>query len=177
MKNLLILACAFITSFAHPTPATSQEDAITKYYSQYADDDDFTTVFISPKMFGMITTLGEKDMEPEVKNALNGLKSLRILTTEKNPQQRYKEAMQKINTKEYEELMTVKDDGENVRFLTKTGPNGNILELLLIVGSKDEFVLLSFTGNIDLKTISKLSGAINVEGAQELEKLEKNPKH
>ncbi|RMD75878.1 MAG: DUF4252 domain-containing protein, partial [Bacteroidetes bacterium] len=36
----------------------------------------------------------------------------------------------------------------------------------------DEFVMLSFVGNIDLKKIGELSKVLNVEGAEHLEKLE-----
>ena len=51
-----------------------------------------------------------------------------------------------------------------------------INELLLLVGGKDEFVMVSFIGNIDLNKISKLAKVLDVEGAEHLDKLEDRPK-
>jgi hypothetical protein len=91
---------------------------------------------------------------------------------ETEPLRYYNEAIAKINTKEFEVLMTIKDDGENVRFLTKENAQGNISELLLMVGGGDEFVLLSFVGNLDLQKISRLANKLDVKGAEHLDKLE-----
>ena len=92
------------------------------------------------------------------------------MTTEINPNERYKEAMSLINPSEYETLMTVKDGNEHVRFWVKD--SGDIInELLLVVGGDDEFVLLSFVGNIDLAKISKLANQIDVKGAEHLQKI------
>jgi hypothetical protein len=52
---------------------------------------------------------------------------------------------------------------------------GNIIEeLLLLVGSPDEFVLLSLTGKIDLDKISELSNTLDVQGLEHLDKLEQH---
>jgi hypothetical protein len=66
--------------------------------------------------------------------------------------------------------MTVRDEGTNVEFLVKD--TGDIInELLLLVGG-DEFVMMSFVGNIDLDKISKLANSLDIDGAQHLDKLE-----
>lgn len=147
-----------------------QSDAIEKYFNQYVDDDNFTVVYISPKMFEMVSKIAPDDMDPEVKSVIKDLKGLRILTTEYNVEAFYKEAKSKINTNEYEVLMTVRDDGTNVEFLVKD--SGDIInELLLLVGG-DEFVMMSFVGNIDLNKIAKLANTIDIDGMEHLENLE-----
>ncbi len=156
----------------------AQVDAIDKYFSKYVEDDNFTSVFISPKMFELISKidLDEIDSDPEAKlvmDVVSDLKGLRVLTTDVDPGLRYKEAMGLINPNEYETLMTVKDGNENIRFWVKD--SGDIInELLLVVGGDDEFVLLSFVGNIDLAKISKLANQIDVKGAEHLEKIGNN---
>lgn len=148
-----------------------QSDAIVKYFDKYMDNEEFTIVYISPKMFSMVSKVTPEDMDPEVKEIIKNLKGLRILTTSTNPLAFYKEAKAKINTSEYEVLMTVRDEGENVEFLVKD--NGDIInELLLLVGGSDEFVLMSFVGNIDLNKIAKLAKNINIDGMEHLENLE-----
>ncbi len=154
-----------------PLSMHAQNDAISKYFDQYVDDENFTVVYITPKMFQMIAKLDLKDKDArDVKEVLQDLKGLRILTTEKNGLQYYKEAISKFNTNEYELLMTVRDKDENIRFWTKES-GGIINELLMLVGGVKEFVMISFVGNIDLDKISKLANKMDVDGMEHLKQL------
>ena len=155
------------------TSAFSQIDAIEKYFDKYQDDERFTTVYISPKLFSMVSKVAQDDVKSEVLDVIKDLRGLRILTTEDNPNAFYKEAISTINTKEYEVLMTVKDKEQNIRFMVKEGANDIITELLLLVGGEDDFVLMSFLGNIDLNKISKLAKTLDIDGAEHLGKLAK----
>lgn len=111
--------------------------------------------------------------DPELKELINGIKGLKILTTNVDAGKYYTEAIKKIPVGEYETLVTVRDKGENVRFLTK-GTGDIVNELLLLVGGKEEFVLMSFVGKIDINKISKLAKKFNVDGIEHLEKIEKH---
>ena len=63
----------------------------------------------------------------------------------------------KIDKSEYELLMQVNDQGEStIDFLIKETED-TISELLLMIISEDEFVFMSFLGNIDLNKVSNLS--------------------
>lgn len=154
----------------------AQTDAIVRYFDKYMHDDRFTVVFVSPKMFDMVSKMDLQTGDPEAQAALDiikDLQGLRILTTDVTPQKFFEEAKSTLPTKGYEVLMTVRDNksGDNVEFLVKESGD-RIQELLLLVGGHDEFVMLSFVGNIDLKKIGELSKVLNVEGAEHLEKLE-----
>jgi phosphotransferase system HPr-like phosphotransfer protein len=73
----------------------------------------------------------------------------------------------------YEELMVIKKDGKNVNFLiTKEGKI--IKELLMLADGKDEKILISIQGNIDLKMISKLSRTMKIDGLEDLKEIDKN---
>lgn len=168
MKMLKIAVVLFFITTSFALQAQDAPNAIDKYFSQYVDDKNFTVVYISPKMFQMLDKLKLEGMEDAdgkaVLDIAKDLRGLRILTTEENPKTYYKEAKSKINTKEYEVLMTVRDhDGDNVEFLVKDEPgsNGNIIsELLLLSGGEDEFVLISFVGKISLDKISRLANSM-----------------
>lgn len=173
IKYASVLAFVLISTFA-----SAQSDAISSYFAQYVDDDRFTVVYVSPKMFDMIAKLdladlaGKGDKEAQVAlEMIKDITGLRILTTEITPNAFYKEAMKKLNTGGMESLMTVRTKGgENVNFYVREA--GNLIKELLLVVGGDEFVALSIEGNIDLKKISKLAKALDVKGAEHLEELD-----
>lgn len=154
----------------------AQDGAMIKFYEKYAGDERFTRVNISSKMFSMMADLEmEEEEDKEIMEAMSSLEGLKILAGENLPNARkmFEEAL-KIPGAEYHELMTVHDDEDHVVFLVKEDANGDIRELLLLVGSETEFVVLSMVGNIDLKNLSKLSGKIEMKGLDQLENLPKD---
>lgn len=174
MKNLInLVILAVLTAFA--APLSAQGDAIQKYFDKYMSDERFDMVYISPKMFEMVSKIDlESDrVDPEVMDIIRDLKGLRILSYE-GPEANnyYKEAQQKINVGEYEELLVARDGDEHVHIRVKD--SGDIVnELLLLVGGSNEFVLLSFTGNIDLKKVGKLGKVLDIKHIEELERIDK----
>ncbi len=172
-----VLKTAFILLVATcwSTAAMAQSNAIDLFFSQYVEDENFTVVYISPKLFQMIGELDVEGMDDEEGKAImeiaKDLRGLRILTTDVKPMEYYEEAKQKINTEDYEVLMTVRDkDGDNVEFFVKetAGGDGSVFdELFLLVGGEDDFVLLSFVGQIDIEKISKLADGIKDENEDE----------
>jgi len=178
MKYISLILLAL---FCFSANVNAQQDAISKYFDDYIEDERFTVVYVSAKLFDMVTKFdvsGIEDMdEPEVKMAmevLKDLRGLRVLTTDINSMEVYKEARTKLNTDDYETLITVRDKGENVRFWIKNGEDDVITELLLLVGSHEEFVLLSLIGNIDLDKISSLAKTMDVKGMEHLDKVKGN---
>ncbi|MBK8704897.1 MAG: DUF4252 domain-containing protein [Saprospiraceae bacterium] len=142
----------------------AQANAIEKYFSQYVEDDRFSVVYISSRLLNMMKDADIEDFDDEESKVImeiaKDLKGLRILSTDVTPDKFYKEAKEKINTSEYEVWMTVRDkDGDNVEFLVKENKEKKIEELLMLI-SGDEFMLLSFVGNIDLDKVSKLADEI-----------------
>ena len=168
MKYLSIL---IILVFGMSQTSFAQADAISKYFDHYMEDERFTVVYISARMFDMFSSV-EIEGDDEMLEVISGLRGLRILTSEENGETYYKEAINLIDVEEYELLMTVRDKEQNVRFFIKNGSDGRIDELLLLVGGED-FVLMSFVGDIDLKKISKLANNMDMKGIEHLEKIDR----
>lgn len=163
MKNIKWLSLALLMGLANLAVAqTESTNAIDKYFQQYVEDDRFTVVYISSKLMSMFEKLDIESMDMDdaetkaIIELASDLEGIRILVAEEDAAGLYQEAKTKINTKEYEVLMTVRNaDGQDVDFLVKD--EGDLIsELLLLVGGGDQFVLLSFVGNIDMNKISKL---------------------
>ena len=168
MKYISIFLFAFLCcSFQ----VSAQSDIIEEYFEAHEDDEEMTIVYISPRMFQMIAKLEIDEMEEDVRNVIKDLRGLRVMTTEEDGMEHYKALASKLKFSEYEELMRIKDEDTNVRILVKDDSSDRINELLLLVGSEDEFVLVSFIGNIDINKIAQLSGNIEINGIEYLDNL------
>jgi len=145
----------------------AQDDAIGKFFGKYMEDSRFTLVSVSPKMFRLMAKANWDSIPADLKQTVTRLYSLRILSTETTPRQFYKEALSRIDMKEYEELITVREKNENVHFVVKES-GGIIHELLMIAVDEGDFTLMSFVGDIDLDKLSKLSSSLSIKGMENL---------
>ena len=150
----------------------AQDDAIGKFFGKYVEDSRFTVISISPKMFRLLSKVDWDTIPSELKQTVSKLQSLRILSTETTPQQFYKEALTRIDMKEYEELITIRNKNDNVRFVVKEN-GGLIRELLMIAVDEDGFTLMSFVGDIDLDKLSRLSSSMSIKGMENLKNVKK----
>ena len=172
MKKLIFTALLFIAT----TAVFAQNDAITKYFGKYADDENFTQVTVTSRMFGLFANLDSEDQEDqELLDAISKVKGLRIIARDDisvaEANALYKEAFELIPAKNYDELMTVKDKDNDMKFLIKEEA-GVITELLMVIHGETEFFLLSLIGDIDLKQISKLSKSMAIDGFEHLNKID-----
>jgi len=168
IRKLSVLAALLVVSAG----VFAQDDAIGKFFGKYVDDSRFTIVSVSPKMFRLLSKVNWDTIPSDLRQTVTGLHSLRILSTETTPQQFYKEALSRIDMKEYEELITIRDKQDNVRFVIKeTG--GIVHELLMIAVDDDGFTLMSFTGDIDLDKLSRLSSSLNIKGMEGLKNAQR----
>lgn len=120
----------------------------------------------------MVSKVAGEEFENEIGDVVKDLQGLTVLSTEVNASAIYDEAIAKIPTSEFEELVKVRDKGQNVKILTKSSNDDNIVhELLILVGEPTSFTLVSFTGNINLDKISKLSEKLDIKGAEHLDKV------
>jgi hypothetical protein len=136
-------------------------------------------------MFKLLSKIEVESDDPEVKeymDMVNSLDNIKVFMTEdKGVGARMKADVQKYvgASKGLEELMRIKDDGKNVKFYSKEGSDENhVSELLMFLDGemdgKEGTVVMSITGNIDLKQISKLTKELNVPGSDELKNVKKN---
>lgn len=169
MKKLSVIMVMMIS-----LTAARGQDVISKFFSKYQNDETFTNVNISSKMFGLFTELeAEKPEDKEVLEAISKLKGLKILAKEnaRNSRELYKEALSLI-PKNFEELMSVRDKDKDMKFLINEN-GGKISEMLMVVGGNEEFMILSIFGEIDLKQISRIGSKMNIKGLDHLDKMNK----
>ena len=143
---------------------SGQTDPVSKIFNQYAGEEGFTTVNISP---GMLKMLAKMDPDDKDLQKISGLTEVRILTQE-GKEGRYKdlnfyeEIYNQLDKNLYKEMMVVREKDEHVNMLVRED-NGVISEFLMIVTSDDENVLISIKGEIDLANLDELTGSIDLD--------------
>ncbi len=161
MKKLILMLAIVL-----PMAVLAQKSPIDKLFDKYANQKGITTVNISGKLLGFA---GQLDVGDEAtSDMIAGLKGIRILTVEDdelNKKIDFYAELEKdgfFKNNDYEPLMEVTEDNEVVRFLARDGGNGKLSDLLLVVGG-DENSLISISGVIDPKNISKITKAVNID--------------
>lgn len=196
LKNIVLAMFSLVLLGGQMQAQTAQKSLeIFDFYEQHAEEDGFTTVYISSKMFELFANIEIEDDEEaeEIIDIVQELKGIRILVYDAeqeeedengntltirndkyNPQALYNEVYSKLPKNHYEDLMVVKSDGTDVKFMVRESSRGVIEELLMLVGEEDTFVFMSIVGTIDLKKISRLANSVEVEGLDHLKTLDES---
>jgi len=169
MKKFLILFLLVQTSLS----GWAQKSPVDEVFERYSGKDGFTTVYISPKMFTILAGMNTEDKDYQ--NLMTRIKSIRILSEKADslhtPTFFGKDLLRRLPAAGYEDLMLVKDENGEVRFMILEVRN-HIAELVMVSGGKGSTVV-SITGDLDLKTIASLSDKTGIEELKDLDKVEK----
>ncbi|MGV6831542.1 MAG: DUF4252 domain-containing protein [bacterium] len=163
-------------------------------FDKYEANEEVTSVVLTKKVFKMLADLKldlEDDDDQEIYDAIGEITGLKVLTTGdvKVASQMKADVTKYLRSSSLEELMRIKDGDQTVNFYVKEGKDDNhVKELLMFVsglkevmkdsnitinGEKREMetVLLSLTGDIDLRQVSKLANKMDLPGGKQLEKV------
>lgn len=177
MKNLVLTIVALaVMSLSFSAFAQSPTDAL---FDEYGSQDGFTTVHITKELFSLFAEISQESDDAEVQEineVVSGLEYIRVLmynandSTSLDVMDDFKRELSDVKLKNFTELMTVKEGNELVKFMIlKDGKT--IKELLMIINQPDQAGFISIKGDIDLKSIAKLSKTMNIDGLDELQKL------
>ena len=174
MKSISLLAGLLML-----TAGINAQSIMDKLYDKYSGAEGYTSVYISKYMFDMFrNNETEAKSEDDMEQLISKLNCIKILVTDDDPEtptpvNLYQEIMKAIPSSPYKEIMVVKEKDQDVKFYAKED-KGKVIELLLVIGGKEESVLISIQGSeIDMKNISKLAATMNIEGMENLNKIEK----
>jgi hypothetical protein len=155
------------------------QTAIDGLYKKYAGQEGFTSINISPEMYGLISGFDMNDSSEsaqEVQSVVEQLSGLKMLVYEPKKGQTNEAFLDEIRTlskvKGYTEMMSVDSEDEVVKFLAKKGEDGRISEMLMIVLDGSEAVVMSMTGSLDMKSISQISSSLDIEIPEDVEEIE-----
>lgn len=162
-------------------------------FDKYEDLDEVSSVIVNQKMFSMLASINIDLDDPEAQGYVDMVKKItgfKVFSTgDEKVSANMKATVDKyLKSSDLEELMRIKDGNQTVKIYVKEGKDDNhVKELLMFVTGLKEFtkgeditingkkreietVLLSLTGDIDLRQISKLTNQMNIPGGKHLEK-------
>lgn len=174
MKKIILLIGLCLCS----TTLQAQQKPLDNFFNKYKADTSFTVINISPEMFSLFAQMASDSagrQTDQVMDIARKLTGLRIITKEDaaNSLKLYKEAKSALAGRDYENLMTIRDGADHVKFLVKQGSGGSIHNLIMLIGGSDDFFVMSLTGDISLSEISQLAGSMDIQGFDKLKDLKK----
>ena len=171
-------------------------------FSQTAIDkleekENITSFILNQKMFRMLATMGMNVEDSEGKEyveMVNKITGLKVFTSgdETASKSMTSTVASYLKSSKLEELMRFKDGDKTVKFYVREGKDENhVKELLMFMTGlneiangegvsingtdiKFETVVISLTGEIDLRQISKITSQMDIPGGEQLKKAGEN---
>jgi len=163
--HLLLAALLLLATTAH-----AQQADLNAFIEKHKADPGFTFAYLSKDLFEVASKsqIEQKDWA-KVHNVVKNVGSLRILVGDSisDGQAMYREARDLVPTDEFDELLAVRDGHDNVRVWAKES-DAVVSDLILLVGSSDEFVLICFAGQLELGNLMDLVQLFDTESTVQL---------
>ena len=174
----IVVASAIIMMAGNAWAQSSPTDAM---FETYGSKEGFTTVQVAKELFSMFAEISKESTDAEIKeleSVLNKLDYIRVLmydtqTKKGDIYNQFRKDLDGIKLQGFTELMIVKESGNEFKFMVKKAGSGKISELLLLIRGAKESGFVSITGDIDMKSIAKLSKSMNIKGLENLDKIQK----
>ncbi len=171
--NLMLYALMTIPLFLK-----AQDNRVNDFFDKYSDNDSYTSVEVQKGLFELFATIDSDDRDfDEFQKAIEGIEKLRLVSystkngDDSEKERFYNDIKSSIPFDNYDELMIIKKPEARINFYSKGGGR-NIKELLMVVDGDSEVILLSITGNIDLKHLAKFGSSMNLDGLDYLSEMD-----
>src|ERR1022692_2165589 len=128
-KTILIILTIII-----PLIAGAQSSPADKIFDTYSGKTGYTSVYVTRAMFELFETISNDNDDKDFKDITSKLNSIKILSMDTNPGNSfYKEMVRSLSLPEYEDLMIINDEGQEIKFIIRK-KGDKITELIMIVG-------------------------------------------
>lgn len=163
MKKLFIICTLVLSHFFN---VYGQENKLDKLFDKYQEVEGVTSIKIAKPMFGMLSNLNIADSElDQIKPLLAKINGLKVLITENssgnskaNINQINKEISAFVKNLNYSEIMSVKNGGSRIKFLSSEAEKDGTLEnmLLNIDSGTGESILVMLDGKLSMDDVNKI---------------------
>lgn len=153
-QRFLFLPALLFTFFLQ-----AQTEALNNFVAQHKSEPGFTFAFISKELLDVTLKTDIEDQDwKKVQQVVKNIGSLHLLVAEDKVDglALYKEAYELVPTDVFSELLAIRDGQTSVRIWIKDDADV-VTDLVLLVGAPEDFVLIHFSGNLDLSDIGSLA--------------------
>jgi hypothetical protein len=151
-----------------------QKDPLDDFFSNYSDREGYSSVIINGNIFGILKAF---DDDPDLKELDRKVTSVRIVSRKGAPGAGdtglISEIGKVIRRGKYEELMTVRDNDSDLRFMIRS--RGDVITELLVVSAGDSETVIQVCGKLTREDVERMSEG-NGDGLARLEILENSGK-
>lgn len=147
MKKLSLLILITTLSLASCATHTSFND----FYEKNQKDSEFSMGLNASILRTFLNGEDYEDIKPLLKKA----KHIRIIVFEEHAKEADKKFNKFIKKSRFDELIKIKDDGDQIKIYT-LNENDKIKEVVLNIGSDNELVLLGLKTNLDKDDVAKI---------------------
>jgi hypothetical protein len=147
------------------------QDLVASFLNKHGKDDNLEIVSIGEKMLVLINNLTSENQE--LNEAIKGLENICIVSSRDTiaGKEYYESAQQLLSkSKGFEEILSLGNENETLLVMVKES-KGIVKELVLLSSKDSGFSLISMSGNIDLGTLIKYSGKLNIKGLDDLRSI------
>jgi hypothetical protein len=159
MKHLLAITLLLVSGGLF-----AQSKSAEAFRAKYQDDRDAKVVSVSGNLFQLLANIANEVEEDEDAKALariaSEIRSMHILSVPllKSGLElaEIKKLRSDIMNEKYEEFFTARDGKENIQVLAQ-GSKSEVRNMLVLIQSDDEFVLMNVDGVIDVKDLAVMA--------------------
>ena len=129
------------------------QSPMSKLFDKYNEKDGYTSVVI--KTDAIEINPGNDKEAIEYKQLLDQVGSIKIIKSEKI--EFYDKVMKIIKKNDYEQVIDIRDSGEEIGFYMLKDKKGNLNEYLLAVKDENEIIVILVLGDIDFNKVMEMT--------------------
>lgn len=152
-------------------PVFCQNDLISNLFNKYNGQEGITIVNVTGDMLKIMSQAEQERRDTVLQSRLD---AVRILSTEGSCDQKSaldlrSEVYDKLDKSAYKEMISVKQDSEDV-FIMMKEKDGHVSEILIISQGKNS-ALIQVKGDILLSELADLAGKMPMKGMEQFQKM------
>ncbi|MGN5955760.1 DUF4252 domain-containing protein [Sphingobacterium lactis] len=152
MKTIMLIISLFFATLAQ-----AQISKLDKIFEQYKEHKGVTSIKIGKPMFKMLNKMKLSDTDVDmIKPLLGKINSIKMLVLEGENKGIQTEVSNAIKNLNYEELMVINSDGDQIRFLAENVDGDFFSNLLLSINSEEDTIFMILDGSIKYDDLNAL---------------------
>jgi hypothetical protein len=166
MKKIILVLAIAVFPFI-----LNAQDFVDNMIKKYQGEKGFTTIVINSALFDIAAAIDDDEDLQKMKGMIDNIRIIAMEDQVESDINFFEEMKSQVDTKAYVELMTIKEQDNDVVFYVKYAGK-DIQELMLVAGGNDENAVISIKGRINLKQLASLSNSVEITGFEYLDELE-----